>query len=149
MMRRSAQGLVAGAVLALWLAGPAAAVRAWMQEAQLRGELVGRQLTGVYPGGMAWRELIDTAGTSVYEEHGLARPGRWTIKGELFCFAYAPPTMGGCFRLVKHSANCYELYTASIGGHMPKDPPSAQSMSWNGRLWREAERATCEDKPIS
>ena len=88
-------------------------------------------------------------GTTDYEEGADRRPGRWNVAGELFCFIYAQPQQGGCFRIVKHSANCYELYTASIGGEPPAAPPPAASMSWNGRMWRDAMPPTCEEKPIS
>lgn len=141
--------LSALAGVALAAAVPAAALRAWMQEGQIVKELTGRQLAGIYPGGVTWRELIHADGTSDYEERGEKRPGRWTVSGELFCFVYAVPTQGGCFRMVKHSINCYELYTASIGGAVPMPPPPDGTMSWNGRMWREAEPATCEEKQTS
>ena len=112
-------------------------------------ELTGLTLAGIYPSNVAWSEVIDVNGASDYEEQGQRRRGRWSIAGELFCFEYAQPIHGGCFRVVKHSANCYELYTASIGGHMPMTPPPASSMSWNGRMWRDAQKTTCNEAPIS
>lgn len=135
-----------------WLSvasAPAGAVRAWMQEAQIRVELTGVQLSGIYPSNVTWREVIHPDGRSDYEEGNERRPGQWTVSGELFCFVYALPQQGGCFRIVKHSANCYELYTASIGGLAPSPPPPASLMSWNGRMWREASRNTCEEKIVS
>ena len=93
--------------------------------------------------------LIKPDGTTDYEEGKERRPGRWNVAGELYCFVYALERQGGCFRIVRHSANCYELYTASIGGVAPSPPPPATAMSWNGRMWRETERGTCEEKPVS
>lgn len=129
--------------------GPAAATRTWMQEADMLRELTNLKLAGIYPSNVAWGELIRPDGTTDYEEPGQKRPGRWTIAGELYCFTYALQHQGGCFRIVKHSPNCYELYTASIGGEVPATPPPASSMAWNGRMWRDGERATCEDKIVS
>lgn len=131
-----------------WLSS-AQALRAWMQEAEIRTELTDRRITGLYPSNVAWTEQINPDGTTDYMEGKERRPGRWTVTGELYCFVYALPHQGGCFRIVKHSANCYELYTASIGGIAPEPPPPASAMSWNGRMWREAEPATCQEKPIS
>ncbi len=123
--------------------------RGWMQEVQIRAELTNLKVAGLYPSNIAWSEQIKSDGTTDYEEASERRPGTWSIAGELFCFVYARPHQGGCFRIVKHSPNCYELYTASVGGHAPSPPPPASRMSWNGRMWRDSERATCEDKVTS
>ena len=129
--------------------GNAHAQRGWMQEGEIRAELTRLKLSGLYPSNVAWAEDVRADGTTDYFEGAERRPGRWTVSGELYCFIYQLPHQGGCFRVVRHSANCYELYTASIGGETPATPPPASAMSWNGRMWREAEKATCEEKPIS
>jgi len=143
----------AGALVVLALSvgasSPASAQRGWLQETEIRGQLTNVRLTGLYPSNIAWSEQINADGTTDYLEANERRPGRWTVVGELYCFVYAQPHQGGCFRIVRHSANCYELYTASIGGVAPSPPPPATAMSWNGRMWREAEPGTCEEKPIS
>lgn len=138
---------VCWAVATAWQ--PSHAARAWMQQADMLKELTGRKLAGIYPSKIAWTEMISADGTSDYQEEGERRPGKWNIDGELFCFEYAEPIHGGCFRVVKHSANCYELYTASLGGHMPVNPPPASSMACNGRMWRDGEPATCHETPVS
>lgn len=120
-----------------------------MQEPQIRTELTNIKVAGLYPSNSAWSEEIKPDGSTAYEEAADRRPGRWSIAGDLFCFEYSMPHQGGCFRVVKHSPNCYELYTASIGGQAPSPPPPASSMSWNGRMWRDGERSTCDDKNIS
>ena len=132
-----------------FLPQPASAARGWMQATEMQADLVGVKLAGVYPTGVEWTEHIATDGSSDYLERGERRRGKWAIAGELFCFEYKVLIQGGCFRVVKHGPNCYELYTASIGGAEPPTPPSAESMSWNGRMWREGERSSCEDKNIS
>ena len=142
--------LTVAAMAAVGLAGPVSAFsRIWMQDAQIRAELTNVQLAGIYPNKVAWTEYIHADGRSDYSEGGQTRPGRWTVANDLFCFVYAEPQQGGCFRIVKHSPNCYELYTATIGGHPPAHPPPTARMSWNGRMWREAQPPTCEEKAIS
>ena len=136
--------------VALSVAATAAtAQRSWMQEADIRAQLTNVRLAGLYPSNTAWTELINPDGTTDYAEGSERRPGTWEVRGELYCFVYALPHQGGCFRIVRHSTNCYELYTASIGGMIPSPPPPAGAMSWNGRMWREAEPATCEEKQTS
>jgi hypothetical protein len=120
-----------------------------MQETEIRTQLTNVRLTGLYPSNIAWSEQINADGTTDYLEANERRPGRWTVAGELYCFVYAEPHLGGCFRIVRQSANCYELYTASIGGVAPSPPPPAVAMSWNGRMWRDGEPGTCDEKPIS
>ena len=151
MQRPRHRAILATAVVAFSLAitGTAHALRGWMQAAEIRAELVGRKLAGVYPSGVEWTEEIAADGSSDYLERGERRRGKWAIAGELFCFEYKVLIQGGCFRVVKHGPNCYELYTASIGGTVPATPPPTESMAWNGRMWREGERSSCEDKIIS
>lgn len=148
-MRRPALLLVLVAIGTL--AGPveSRAERGWMQQAEILAELTNLKITGLYPTNVPWSEQINPDGTTDYFEGNERRPGRWYVQGDLYCFAYALPHQGGCFRIVKQSANCYELYTASIGNVGPAVPPPANAMAWNGRMWREAEPGTCGDKPIS
>lgn len=146
------RGWVLIAVAACGLAAAAVQAgdsRAWMQESQIRAELTNLRLAGLYPNNVAWSEQIKADGSTDYEEASERRPGHWSVAGELFCFVYAMQHQGGCFRIVKHSPNCYELYTASVGGQAPNPPPPASRMSWNGRMWRDGERGTCDDKIVS
>jgi hypothetical protein len=146
---RLSVGATVALAVCLTALGPASAQRGWMQEAEIRSQLTSVRLTGLYPSNIAWSEQINADGTTDYVEANVRRPGRWTVEGELYCFVYAQPHLGGCFRIVRYSANCYELYTASIGGVAPSPPPAATAMSWNGRMWRDGEQGTCEEKPIS
>ena len=149
MRIRIVLALAIAGLAGIGLACPASAARGWMQAAEMQADLVGVKLAGVYPTGVEWTEHIATDGSSDYLERGERRRGKWAIAGELFCFEYKVLIQGGCFRVVKHGPNCYELYTASIGGTVPATPPPTESMAWNGRMWREGERSSCEDKIIS
>ena len=142
-------GLVLVAAVAAFAASAADAQRAWMSGELIRGELVGHKLAGIYPDRIAWSEVINADGTSDYQQEGLRQPGRWRLDGQLFCFTYSLPLIGGCFRVSKHSANCYEIYFARDGDRGRMQAPPSGDNFWNGRMWREHEKATCEESVSS
>jgi hypothetical protein len=119
----------------------------WMSREEIVAAFVDQQLSGVYPSGMAWRELIRSDGTSDYREGEAQRTGRWLMRGDQFCFTYALPHSGGCFLVVRLGQNCYELYAVGAGGGAEPPPPTGAERHWNGRMWREDSAATCDEKP--
>jgi hypothetical protein len=134
--------------------GPAPAADAQnlvKRNAMNRNEIVAafanRQLSGIYPSGLPWSELIRSDGTSDYREGERRREGRWWMRGHNFCFSYAPPMSGGCFRVVRIGTNCYELYAVNPGDG-PSPAPGADE-DWNGRMWRDDVPPTCEEQPTS
>lgn len=122
-------------------------LHAWMSRDEIIAAFAGQQLSGIYPGGTSWRELIRRDGTSDYREGGARRDGRWWMRGDQFCFSYALPQSGGCFLVVAVGRNCYELYAVGRGGGAEPPVPNAQR-HWNGRMWREDIPATCEEAPL-
>ncbi|MFN3744562.1 MAG: hypothetical protein ACK4TL_07640 [Hyphomicrobiaceae bacterium] len=118
-----------------------------MSRDEIFAAFVDQQLSGVYPSGAPWSELIRPDGTSDYREGGNRREGRWWMRGNDFCFRYDPPLSGGCFRVVRIGANCYELYSVSRGGDAVPGPQSGAA--WNGRMWRDDAAPTCEERPTS
>ncbi len=108
---------------------------------------VDQQLSGVYPGGAPWSELVRSDGTSDYREGGRQREGRWWMQGDNFCFRYDLPLSGGCFRVVRIGANCYELYAVNPGQETVPGPQAGAN--WNGRMWRDDAPPTCEERPTS
>jgi hypothetical protein len=145
---RTCAALILG-VLAMASAAAAQSTdsRAWMSRYEIIAAFEGRQLSGIYPGGTSWRELIRPDGTSDYREGGARRAGRWWMRGDQFCFSYALPQSGGCFQVFAVGRNCYELYAVGRGGGAEPPVPNAER-HWNGRMWREDIPATCEEKPI-
>lgn len=118
----------------------------WMPSDAIRTEFSGKALAGVYPGGRTWSEVIFADGTTDYREDIVRRPGKWWVTPLEFCFSYSPPGIGGCFRIIKMGANCYELY--EYGSEQGRqDAPPRQGGSWNGRMWRTEAAATCDEKP--
>ncbi len=119
-----------------------------MSRDEIVAAFVDQQLSGVYPSGLPWSELIRSDGTSDYREGGNRRTGRWWMRGHQFCFRYELPMSGGCFRVVRMGANCYELYAVTASGDAPPAPPNAEGQ-WNGRMWRDDAAPTCEERPTS
>lgn len=143
----------ASASLALFaaLALPADAQDFVTRNAMSRDEIVAafvdQQLSGVYPSGLSWSELVRGDGTSDYREGENRREGRWWMRGDDFCFRYQLPTSGGCFRVVRLGANCYELYALNPGQETVPGPQTGAN--WNGRMWRDDAAPTCEERPTS
>jgi hypothetical protein len=118
----------------------------WMPAEAIRSEFAGKSLAGIYPGGKTWSEIIFADGTSDYREDRVRRPGKWWTTPLEFCFSYPSPGIGGCFRIVKTSPNCYDLYEYGSEQGRLDLPPSSRG-SWNGRMWRTEAVATCDEKP--
>lgn len=118
----------------------------WMTADAIRAEFAGKALAGIYPSGVTWSEDIAADGTTDYREALVRRPGRWWLTTLEFCFSYPPPGIGGCFRVVKMSANCYEIYEfdSELGR---RDVPPRENGAWNGRMWRTEAPATCNERP--
>jgi hypothetical protein len=119
----------------------------FMTADSIRQEFAGKPLAGVYPSGKRWREFIFSDGTTDYHESSsVRRPGKWWLTTLEFCFSYPPPGLGGCFRVVKVSSNCYELF--DYGGPLGRsDAPEPRKGFWNGRMWRSDVASTCEESP--
>ena len=118
----------------------------WMSGAQIRAEFSGHPLVGIYPSSRQWTELIRPDGSSDYREGDKHWLGTWWIRDREFCFSYAPPGVGGCFRVTRISANCFELYEFESGQGTAEAPPNIAE-AWNGRMWHADRPLTCEARP--
>ncbi len=118
----------------------------WMSGDAIRAEFAGQPLAGIYPSTNPWTEMIHTNGTSDYREGQKHWTGRWWIENREFCFHYPPPGLGGCFRIVRISANCFELYDFSGTLGRAEEPPNIAN-KWNGQMWRTDRTTTCEARP--
>jgi len=119
---------------------------AWMTADTIRSEFSGQPLAGIYPSGLTWTEDIYADGTTDYREGAIRRAGQWWLTEREFCFRYPQSGMGGCFRIVKVSDNCYELYQYGTVFGSAEAPPR-EGGSWNGRMWRSRQPSTCAEQP--
>lgn len=129
-------------------AADATAGLAWMTGAAIQGTFGGQPLAGTYPTGKTWTESIRADGSTDYREGEKHWQGKWWVTDREFCFAYPPGTAGGCFRVVRVSPNCFELYdyTGALG---KADAPPSLRGAWNGRMWVTSQPTTCEERPLS
>ncbi len=119
---------------------------AWMSGDEIRQEFSGRKLQGIYPSKRIWREEIFADGSTDYKEGTKHWKGQWSVNNDTFCFEYPVPGAGGCFRVTRISANCFELYEVTSQRGQAELPP-AQAEYWNGRMWHATRPTTCEATP--
>ncbi len=152
-MRRGLPSCAASLAVALAIAATPCAraqgpvERNAMSRDEVVAAFVDQQLSGVYPSGTPWSEMIRADGTSDYREGGNRREGRWWMRRDEFCFRYDLPLSGGCFRVVRVGTNCYELYAVNPGQETVPGPQTGAN--WNGRMWRDDAAPTCEERPTS
>ena len=120
----------------------------WLTSDAIRGTFSGKGLGGQYPNGNPWSESIFQNGTTDYREGQKRWFGQWWVKDREFCFSYPPPGLGGCFRVVRISTNCFELYEFSSVTAKADEPPDIADL-WNGRMWLASQPTTCEERPSS
>ncbi len=118
----------------------------WMSGDEITATFKGEGLAGLYPSNRSWTETIRSDGTTDYREGGNHWQGTWWVRDREFCFSYPPPGMGGCFRVTRISANCYELYEFTQPTGSDETPPYIADL-WNGRMWRTSSPTTCEARP--
>lgn len=116
---------------------------AFMSAVEVAKELTAKELAGVYPSGFHWREQVRADGSTHYREDGVERHGRWKMNGEAFCFTYDGSMAGGCFRVLRKSVNCYDLFAEKREKTVVPDigPPE---LTWNGIMWRAERPSSCD-----
>lgn len=119
---------------------------AWMTGDIIQREFSGKSLAGHYPSGAPWSEMIRGDGTTDYREGSKHWQGKWWATPLEFCFSYPAPGNGGCFRVVRISMNCFELYDFTDRRNQADEPPQ-DSDRWNGRFWFADRPTTCEERP--
>ena len=120
-----------------------------MRNERLRAAFAGHTIVGQYVDGRAFRESYAADGSLDYVDHGQARRlvGHWSIIKNRFCTIYRGDASGGCFRVHRASANCFEFYfetrtEAEVRGSTLRDP------TWTARAWRSDSVSTCEERPL-
>jgi hypothetical protein len=95
---------------------------AWADEANLLkgpdilSQLAGKTVRGTYADGTAFTETFWPDGKDSYWDPRGTSTGRWSIATDLMCFEYDLEynMAGGCFRVQKIGANCFEFYVSKL-----------------------------------
>ena len=135
---------IATTVLATAVAAQPAA--GWMGDDDINMAFAGVTINGVYGDGMKFTESYSETGRIAYHDPRKAMTGRWSVVNKSFCTLYDDYVTGGCFRVARHSANCYEFYFLT-GSESEAARPDPSKPSWTARGWDRAKPATCDEKP--
>ena len=120
---------------------------AWLGEADIKQSFSGVEIDGVYVDGMKFTESYDATGAIVYRDTRKALIGRWSVVNGAFCTLYEGAITGGCFKVVKVSANCFEFYFLADSEEESATPDPGRP-KWIARGWNKKHAATCDDKPL-
>ncbi|HRK19814.1 MAG TPA: hypothetical protein PK970_12710 [Hyphomicrobiaceae bacterium] len=118
--------------------------RPFLDDASIRALVVGHDFAGRYNTGKPWAEDYHTSGTLKYREMNIDVDGYWTLADGVFCTFYNRELGGGCWRVLRVSANCFEFYGVSRG-----PGPSIADAAWTARGWKTKEAPTCGAPQIS
>lgn len=118
------------------------AVERWMTEDEMRAAFGGKTLDGHYQGGRTFTETYRADGSLRYRDELRASNGHWSVTAGTFCTIYDEDSTGGCFRVHREGANCYEFYFVARTEEKAKEPGTP---SWTARAWHTGEKSTCVD----
>ncbi len=141
MRRTSAASLTLLAALTV-AALPAPAVERWMTESELSEAFSGKTLDGAYQSGRTFTETYRQDGRLRYRDDGRASDGHWSVTAGTFCTIYDDDPTGGCFRVHREGANCFEFYFVARTEEQAKTP---HGPSWTARAWISGVKSTCVD----
>lgn len=88
-----------------------------LKGSDILSKLSGKTVRGAYAGGMAFTETFWPDGKDTYWDPRGTSSGKWSVAQDLMCFEYDAEfnMAGGCFRIEKIGANCFDFYSVSKG----------------------------------
>ena len=133
-----AAGLLATASLALDAGN-------WMDAAALSATFKGQSLNGEYASGRTFKEVYRDDGGLRYQDDMRESGGHWSVSSGTFCTIYDDDPAGGCFRVQKSGANCFEFYFVARTEDKAPGPPD-RDPSWTARAWISDQESTCKQR---
>lgn len=118
--------------------------RPFLDDASIRELVIGHDFVGRYNTGKPWAEDYHASGSLRYREANIDVDGYWTLADGVFCTLYSRQLGGGCWRVLRVSANCFEFYGASRGPGR-----SNTDTAWTAQGWKTKEAPTCGAPQIS
>ena len=122
-----------------------AAPHAFMSEADMQGAFGGKAIDGHYADGVTFSETYGPDGRIDYREKGRNMSGHWSLRAGTFCTIYDTSPTGGCYRVVRKGANCFEFYFVARDEAIAERRPGLPS--WTAQAWVKGQHATCKEEP--
>ena len=116
----------------------------WLQGADISTALTGKTLEGRYGNGRAFTERYLSDGRIEYFENGSQMGGHWSITAGTLCTIYDTDPTGGCFRVSRAGANCFEFYFAARSEEAAPGPDDSKP-TWTARGSVSGEPSACQD----
>ncbi len=115
----------------------------WMPDADLTATFSGKSVSGHYASGRTFEETYAADGQVSYAEDGYSSGGKWSVQAGSFCTIYDNDPAGGCYRVRREGANCYEFYFIARTEVQAKYDP--RKPDWTARAWFKGQVPTCKD----
>ena len=134
------------AFYAAWSATAASGEPAWMTDDEIRSAFAGVTIDGIYIDRSTFTESYLKDSRIIYSDSLKQMTGRWSVVTKSFCTIYDGFISGGCFKVSRHSANCFEFYFLAPSEAEVAEP-RPENARWTARGWNKAKAGTCDDKP--
>jgi hypothetical protein len=131
-------------MLAATGAGAADEATSWLLGKDIAQALDGKTLEGRYANGRAFIERYLSGGRIEYFDNGTTLGGRWSIQAGTLCTIYDTDSAGGCFRVSRAGANCFEFYFVARTEEAAPGPEGSKP-SWTARGSVSGEPNACQD----
>ena len=114
-----------------------------LQGPEIISAFEGKTVAGAYHDGLAFRETYFSGGKIDYWDPRASTGGQWSVVNNLFCTFYTAMT-GGCFRIVRVSANCFDFYAAADSTEEALGPEKRSDYTARGAV--DGLASTCPDE---
>ncbi|MEQ1669812.1 MAG: hypothetical protein ABL893_03045 [Hyphomicrobium sp.] len=120
------------------------ASRQWLAGSAIVDALSGKTIEGSYASGRAFIERYLPDGRVEYVEGNRMIGGHWSVTEGTLCTIYDNDPTGGCFRVTRAGANCFECYFAART-EAAAPGPEDRKPKWTARGSIPGEGAACQD----
>jgi hypothetical protein len=119
----------------------------WMADEDLRATFGGVTVDGHYVDGRRFSEQYEIDMGLVYSEGPRETTGHWSVISGSFCTIYDGDPTGGCFKVARSGANCFEFYFIARTEEQVRQRKGGQP-GWTARAWIKGLPDTCREEPM-
>jgi hypothetical protein len=120
----------------------------WLKGEAISTALEGKTIVGRYANGRTFTESYLVGGRVQYFDDGrrsaAALGGHWSVTAGTLCTIYDDDPAGGCFRIAKVGANCFEFYFAARTEELAPGPEGTEP-KWTARGSVQDEPSACQE----